>query len=280
MIGLRRLLLALGLTLAIGQPTAALAQVHPAGTPIVIGQSYALPSAIMGTPREINVWLPTGYDGGAARYPVLYVLDGGQTQDFHHISGLAQLGTVVGTTRDVIVVGIASVDRRNELALPTDIPELVARYPTLGHSDQFRRFVAEEVMPFIDGHFRTSDESALMGESLAGLFVVETFLKAPDMFDAYIAVSPSLWWDRGALTHQSGMLVAGHPAGSRSLILTLGDEGAEMDGLMGELVASLGEHGQPDLDWTFQPRPAESHATIYHGAALDAFRSLYAIPAP
>lgn len=280
MIALHRLLLALGLILAIGQPAVALAQTHPATTPIVIGQSYALPSAIMGTPREINVWLPPGYDGGTARYPVLYVLDGGQDQDFHHISGLAQLGTMVGTTRDVIVVGIASVDRRNELALLTDIPELIARFPTLGHSDRFRRFVAEEVTPFIDGHFRTSGETALMGESLAGLFVVETFLKSPDLFDAYVAVSPSLWWDRGVLTRQSGTLVAGHPAGSRTLILTLGDEGAEMDGLMGELVASLGQHGRPDLNWTFQPRPAETHATIYHGAALDAFRSLYAIPAP
>ncbi|HEX8661305.1 MAG TPA: alpha/beta hydrolase-fold protein, partial [Brevundimonas sp.] len=138
-------------------------------TPVVIGQSYALPSAVMGAARELNVWLPPGYEGGAARYPVLYVLDGGQGQDFHHISGLAQLGTVNGTTRDVIVVGIASVDRRNELALATGNAELIARYPTQGHSDRFRRFIAEEVQPFIDERFRTNGETALMGESLAGL---------------------------------------------------------------------------------------------------------------
>ena len=90
-----------------------------AESPVVIGRSYALPSAVMGATREINIWLPPGYEDGQARYPVLYLLDGGRDQDFHHISGLAQLGTVNGTTRDVIVVGIASVDRRNELALPT-----------------------------------------------------------------------------------------------------------------------------------------------------------------
>uniref|UniRef100_UPI002FC7426C alpha/beta hydrolase n=1 Tax=Brevundimonas sp. TaxID=1871086 RepID=UPI002FC7426C len=157
-------LLATGVLLTAATPVAA--QWDP--TPIVIGQSYALPSTVMGAAREINVWLPPGYAEGATRYPVLYLLDGGTTwQDFHHISGLAQLGTVNGTTRDVIVVGIASVDRRNELALATDNAELIARYPTQGHSDRFRRFVADEVQPFIEGRFRTNGETALMGESLA-----------------------------------------------------------------------------------------------------------------
>lgn len=254
------------------------AQVEP--TPVVIGQSYALPSTVMGAAREINVWLPPGYEAGAARYPVLYVLDGGQAQDFHHISGLAQLGTVNGTTRDVIVVGIASVDRRNELALATDNAELIARYPTQGQSDRFRRFVAEEVQPFIEGRFRTNGETTLMGESLAGLFVVETFLKEPQMFDAYVAVSPSLWWDGGRLARQSGAHLRDHSNDPRTLILTMGDEGAEAQALMDALTGNLRDHALPGVSWSFDPRPAESHATIYHGAALDAFRRLYAVAPP
>lgn len=262
-----------------GAPVAA--QTVPEPTPIVIGQSWPLPSAVMGAPREINVWLPPGYAEGNQTYPVLYLLDGGTTwQDFHHISGLAQLGTVNGTTRDVIVVGIASVDRRNELALPTEDAELIARYPTQGHSARFRRFVAEEVQPFIEGRFRTSGETALMGESLAGLFVVETFLKEPQMFDAYVAVSPSLWWDGGRLARQSGAHLRDHSNDARTLILTVGDEGAEAQALMATLTGHLRDHALPGLTWSFQPRPAESHATIYHGAALDAFRQLYAVAPP
>lgn len=259
------------------KPAAALSE----PTPIVIGQSYALPAAVMGTTREINVWLPPGYEGGETPYPVLYLLDGGTTwQDFHHISGLAQLGTVNGTTRDVIVVGIASVDRRNELALATDNAELIARYPTQGHSDRFRRFVAEEVQPFIEGRFRTNGETALIGESLAGLFVVETFLKEPQMFDAYVAVSPSLWWDGGRLALQSGAHLRDHSNDPRTLILTMGDEGAEAQALMDALTGNLRDHALPGVTWTFEPRPNESHATIYHGAALDAFRRLYAVAPP
>src|SRR5690606_26518220 len=143
------LILSFGLSMAGGATALAQTAVPMAvETPVVIGQSYALPSAVMGQTREVNVWLPPGYANGSQTYPVLYVLDGGQDQDFHHISGIAQLGTIVGTTRDVIVVGVASVDRRNELALPTEDPELIARYPTQGQSDRFRRFVSDEVMPF------------------------------------------------------------------------------------------------------------------------------------
>jgi len=270
----------LGLALTPVAGAAAMAQSVIAESPIVIGTSYALPSQTYGGTREINVWLPPGYAESAGTYPVLYVLDGGVTfQDFHHISGLAQLGTVNGTTRDVIVVGIASGDRRNELALPTDNPELIAAWPTQGESARFRDFIAREVQPFIEGRFRTSGETALMGESLAGLFVVETVLKAPEMFDAYVAVSPSLWWDDGRLARQAGAHLRDHSDDPRTLILTLGDEGELMQAPMDVLVANLRDHAMPGLSWSFTPRPTEAHATIYHGAALDAFRQLFPAPA-
>ena len=274
-----RMALALLALLTLAAPAPAAAQV-PEPTPIVIGQSYALLSQVHGVPREINVWLPPGYAESGRRYPVLYVLDGGQQQDFHHISGIAQLGTIVGTTRDVIVVGVASVDRRNELALPTDNPELIARYPSQGDSERFRGFLQREVKPFIEALVRTDGETALMGESLAGLFVVETFLKEPQMFDGYVAVSPSLWWDGGQLARQSGARLRDHPNDPRTLILTVGDEGAEAQTLIDTLTANLRDHALPGVTWTFQPRPAESHATIYHGAALEAFRRLYAVSPP
>lgn len=273
-----RLLFALVGLMAFAAPAAAQT---PVPTPIVIGQSFALPSATYGGTREINVWLPPGYEQSGQTYPVLYLLDGGVTwQDFHHISGLAQLGTVNGATRDVIVVGIASVDRRNELALPTENAELIARYPTQGQSARFRQFLTDEVLPFVEARYRTNGETALMGESLAGLFVVETFLKEPQIFDGYVAVSPSLWWDGGRLAQQAGAHLRDHSNDPRTLILTIGDEGGEMQAAMDILVGNLRDFAMPGVTWTYEPRPTESHATIYHGAALDAFRRLYALPAP
>lgn len=255
-------------------PLPAMAQT-PEPRPIVIGQSWALPSKTYGGVREVNVWLPPGYGEGQNRYPVLYLLDGGRDQDFHHISGLAQLGTVNGATRDVIVIGVASVDRRSELALPTEDAELIAQYPTQGQSGRFRDFVRDEVKPWVEASLRTDGHDTLMGESLAGLFVVETFLKAPEMFDAYVAVSPSLWWDGGRLAAQAGAHLRDHSGTPRTLLLSIADEGGEMQTAMDALVAALRQFAPPGLTWDYAPRPDESHATVYHGEALRAFRALY-----
>ena len=84
----------------------------------------------------------------------------------------------------------------------------------------------------------------------------------------------------GQLARQSGAHLRDHSNDPRTLILTLGDEGEEMQAPMDILTANLRDHALPGVTWTFTPRPSESHATIYHGAALDAFRRLYAVPAP
>lgn len=246
-----------------------------AQSPIVIGQSYRLESPIMQAPRVINVWLPPGYEKGTHRYPVLYLLDGGVGQDFHHITGLAQLGTIVGTTRDMIVVGIETVDRRNELAFAvvSDF-KLKADYPTAGASARFRRFIAEEVKPWVAQRYRTSGEDAVMGESLAGLFVVDTLLRQPGLFDSYIAISPSLWWDNEALLKAAPPLLAA--TAGRRLWLSVADE----KGMgVAPFAALLKAKAPATLNWVYRPRADDTHATIYHGAALAAIRELFPAPA-
>lgn len=277
-----RLLLGLTACLTLwtaGPMTAVRAQTVSETTPIVIGQSFVIDSAIMDQGREINVWLPPGYGEGDQTYPVLYLLDGGQAQDFHHISGLAQLGAMSGMTQAMIVVGVTSMDRQNELAGPTTDPEMVARYPNHGQSDRFRRFLAEEVMPVIQNRYRTDGETALMGESLAALFVVETFLNQPTVFDRYIAISPSLWWADEGLSKSASGLLSTHPAGDRTLLLTIADEGGTMQSGMDRLVAALEQDAPEGLTWRYEPRHQETHATIYHGAAFDYLRQIYPLPA-
>ncbi|MDF7774924.1 alpha/beta hydrolase-fold protein [Sphingomonas sp. AOB5] len=265
-----RLILALLLLL----PVPALAQ--PAGgTPIAIGQTYKLPSKVMGAERALNIWLPPGYATSGKNYPVLYLLDGGLEQDFQHIAGLAQLGTVVDTIQPMIVVGIETVDRRNELAFPTSNAKDRATWPTAGHSERFRRYLSSEVLPWVETNFRTTGDTVLMGESLAGLFVVDTLLKQPDLFRRYIAISPSLWWDDMSLVKAVGPVIAYVP-GERWLWLALADEGAAMG--VDPLVAALKSSAPAGLHWSFTPMPAETHATIYHPAALAALRALFGPP--
>ena len=250
----------------------------PLATPITIGTSYALPSKALGEEREINVWLPPSYAKGDQRYPVLYVIDGGLEQDFHHISGLAQLATINGAYAELIVVGVATKNRVAELTTKPSKRRYARLAPDAGKSEQFRTHLATEVIPFIEGRYRVTPRRALIGESLAGLFIVETFLKQPNLFTDYIAISPSLWWDGRSLAKQAPTLLEKHDEAARRLYLTMADEGGAMQEGLDILIAALQGHQPHGLDWSYvDRRESEHHNTIYHGAAHDALGKLFAI---
>lgn len=267
-----RIVLALAI-LTLANPAAAL----PPGQPIVIGTGYDLRSKVLDQTRRINVHLPPDYASGTKTYPVIYLLDGGAAEDFHHITGLAQVGAMNGYLAEVIVVGVAGADRRHDLTAPSAEPRDRKDTPTHGGAANYRRFLAEELRPYIAANFRVDGHAALMGESLAGLFVVETFLKTPGLFDTYIAVSPSLWWDQGRLAKASPALLAAHTPAPRRLYLSLADEGPAMG--LDPLLAALKTAPPKDLTWRHDPMPAEHHHTLYHPAASAALRWLYPAPA-
>jgi len=251
------------------------------GEPIVAGRSYEIPSAVLGSQRRVNLMLPPGYDDEKnkdQRYPVLYLLDGGyEWQDFLHISGLVHQGSLWGINEPLIVVGIESVDRRREFTWPSNDPKERVDFPTHGQSERFRTFIRTELKPLVEEELRTSGVDALMGESLAGLFVVETALRNGGDFDAYIAISPSLWWSREALSLEASALLARPAQSPRSLWLALADEGGAMRSSMDRLVAALtAKPGK--VKWSFTDYPEEKHSTIYHPAATKAIRELFPPP--
>ncbi len=251
------------------------------GKPIVIGRAYKLKSAILGDVRTINVYLPPDYSDPAKRFPVLVLLDGGEKEDFHHITGLAQVTSAYGATEAAIVVGVEGVDRRHDLTSPSSDPGDVKVAPTSGGAAAYRRFLVEELKPWIAAHYRTTGRTGLIGESLAGLFTTETFLRQPSAFDDYIAISPSLWWDRQALSKEAAADLAQYAPGGgfagKHLWLSIGDEGTTMQAGMDRLIAALKAANPPGLTWTYDPRPTEHHDTIYDPAALAALRSVYAV---
>ena len=254
-------------------------QADRVSAPVTIGTSYTLASDVLGEDRQINVWTPDGYDEDRPVYGVIYLLDGALDQDFEHIAGLAQLGALSWTYETFIVVGIQTKDRQHELTpQPTD-GRFIKGFPTAGGAGDFRRFIEEEVKPFIEGKYRTGKRKVLMGESLAGLFVVDTLLETPDAFDDYIAISPSLWWD--GMNYSAGARAKLDTFGNddRRLWLALADEGGMMETGMDILRAALSDVPTEVVDHHFTDySETESHSTIYHRAALDAFRSLFALP--
>ena len=258
-----------------------------AAAPLAIGDTYTLESRVLGEARRINVYAPgSALDIPDARLPVLYMPDGGLLEDFLHVAGLVQVGAANGTMRPFLLVGIENTERRRDLTGPTEDPEDLKIAPRVGRSAEFRSFLRDELMPFIDARYPTSDETAIVGESLAGLFVVETFLMEPGLFDTAIAIDPSLWWNRGDLVTRSGALLRARPASlAGTLWLASSDEqgiAVPVAALADTLAAFAGAAGEPatpllappPLRWFHRPLPEERHQTIFHPAALRAFREV------
>lgn len=243
--------------------------------PITIGETHTLASKPLAQERVVNVYLPADYATSAKTYPVLYLIDGGLDQDFLHIAGTSALGALWARSQDVIVVGIATMDRRRELTGPTQDAALIKEFPTAGGSAAFRAFIRDEVMPMVAKSYRTSGETGVIGESLAGLFIVETYLNEPDLFDHYAAISPSLWWDDERLAKASAALLVKPSAKPHRLYLTIADEGREMQTGVDRLTAALGASSRSGQSWCYAPRPDLTHATIYHTVSPEALQYLF-----
>jgi predicted alpha/beta superfamily hydrolase len=270
-------LLLITLTLALVGNTEAHAQTPPGvatATPLVIGQTFTLDSKALGEMRRINVYLPAAYaDSATIRLPVLYMPDGGMGEDFLHVAGLVQVLTGNGTMRPFILVGIENTQRRRDLTGPTTSAKDRKIAPIVGGSAAYRQFIREELMPQVKQRYRTTAETAIVGESLAGLFVVETLLLEPQLFNTYLAFDPSLWWNNGQLAAQAGKLLGSAGRPPIAVYLATSSQG-DMKATR-QLVETGRAKAAHTGTWHYEPMPEETHATIYHPAALRAFRAVF-----
>jgi uncharacterized protein len=270
----------LALLAACTAPLSAAAQDRTTGVKSInIGISYTLDSAVLGDKREINIWAPPGIEEGRAPGAVVYLVDGGLDQDFRHIVGLGELCALSWTCETTIIVGIQTKDRQHELTPPATDPRFIEGFPQAGGAADFRRFIAEEVRPFVEERYPPAPRTALIGESLAGLFVADTLLEAPELFDDFIAISPSLWWDGGRTAAAAPQKLAAGDLAGRRLYLAVANEGGTMQAGIDTFRAALASAAQDGFEFMYSDRSAtETHATIFHGEALAAFRRFYALP--
>jgi predicted alpha/beta superfamily hydrolase len=258
---------------------AAPAQVSGMPEPILLGSAFTIASKPLRESRRVNVVRPLDYGKDPAkRYPVIYVIDGGVTQDLLNIAAVAQNGGMWGRSAEAILVGIETKDRRKELVGPTRDPELLKKYPTAGASASFRAFIRDEVKPFVERTYRTNGRDVVVGESLAGLFIVETYMNEPGLFGGYGAIDPSLWWDKEALSKLASKQIGARQSG-RPLYLAIAKETSEEPTAVNRLLASVSKEAQA---LCFNKRPDLTHATIYQQVAPQMLQFLLpaAEPAP
>jgi predicted alpha/beta superfamily hydrolase len=247
------------------------AAVPPPTDPVPVHETFTVESRAVGERRVINVYTPPGYERARrTAFPVLYMPDGGLAEDFPHVANTIDSLIARGAIRPVIVVGIENTERRRDLTGPTTVASDSAIAPRVGGSAAFRRFIRDELMPAVRSRYRCTDETAIVGESLAGLFVVETLLLEPTLFRRYIAISPSLWWNQDALVHSAPGRLDGLAGAARTLYLTAANE----PGIAAEsatLAETLEARAPKSLTWRYEPRPRLEHGTIFRAMAPEAF---------
>lgn len=177
---------------------------------IVIGKTDSVQSNILGEQRKIWVHVP---DGANQQYPVAYVLDG--DGHFSSVVGMTQqLSLINGNTMcpKMIVVGIPNTDRTRDLTpthVDADLPMMDSTSAkTSGGGENFIAFIEKELMPYIEAKYPTAPYKILIGHSFGGLTVMQTFTHHNHLFNAYICIDPSMWWDKEKLLKQTEKVLA------------------------------------------------------------------------
>ena len=164
---------------------------------------FRIKSEILSEERVVAVSLPTSYADGTSSFPVLYMPDGGIKEDFPHVANTINDLVARKKMSPVILVGVENTDRKRDMTSPTEVAEDRKVGPVVGGSANFRAFFRDELMPQVERDYRASGEAGIIGESLAGYFIVDCFLEEPAVFDRYVALSPSLWWNDHAHVRQA-----------------------------------------------------------------------------
>lgn len=262
---------------ALGQPA-----MKQNSKPFVLGQIDEIQSAVLNEKRTLNIYLPEGYSSDdSTKYPVVYLLDGSADEDFIHVVGTYQFNSFDWVKRAPrsIIVGIANIDRKRDYTFPTTSAADLKKFPTTGHSDNFIRFIENELQPYIASKYRTNSSRTLIGESLGGLLAAEILLTRPTLFTQYIIISPSIWWDNGSLLKRSSDLLKENFAQHTDVYIGVGEEGrtpGEAVRIQKDDAKALAEKikstKSKNVNVFFDFLPAEDHATVAAQALMNALK--------
>ena len=239
------------------------------GEPIVLGQRVKFHSNIMNEDRTLLVYSPDTALASSGRYPVIYLLDG--ESQFLHTTGVVQFLSQNNRMPQMIVVGITNTNRTRDLTpQPADTSS-----PGSGGADTFLGFIKDELVPYIDSHYKTSPFRMLIGHSFGGIFAVNALLKHPDAFNAYIIVSPSLWWSRDTLVHQIDAFLKKAPTMRTFVYETIGNEGPGMVTPSLRVLQLIESHPVEGLQWKIKLMENEDHGSIVHRSIYDGLEFVF-----
>ncbi|MGV9003435.1 alpha/beta hydrolase [Flavobacterium sp.] len=239
--------------------------------PIPNHDTFKITSKHVAETRIINVWTPPNYTKSTDSLPVLYMPDGGVKEDFPHIANT--LATLIKdkSIPPYILVGIENTERRRDLTGFTSVANDKEIAAVVGGSANFRAFITEELMPEINKKYRTNDHKGIIGESLAGLFVMETFFTKPETFDFYIAFDPSLWWNDHSLQKEAAKYLKSFTT-KKTKLWFAGSGEQDISQYTNKVAQTLGTTAPTNVTWNYSNEPKQEHSTIFRATKEKAIR--------
>lgn len=188
-------------------------------SPFNTGSEQTLSSKIMGQERKVWIHIPNSNGGNKikdkGRYPVIYLLDG--SENFNTVVSITEHMSESSLCPPMIVVGILPSNRVSDLTIGTDkeLPGVV------GNGEKFMSFIEKELIPYIDATYPTTTYKTFIGHSLGGLTVMNTFLHQPDLFNSYVSLDGSLWWDNQKTVKEAKTILPAQNYKGKTLFMAL-----------------------------------------------------------
>jgi predicted alpha/beta superfamily hydrolase len=262
---------------------------------ITIGKIDTVRSQILNETRRIGVYVPPSANNKMLvkqAYPVVYLLDG--SAHFHSVTGLIQhLSNSV--LPEMIVVGIQNTDRTRDLTPTHSTTSPYGQTPEMlknsGGGDRFLSFIEKELMPYIDTTYPVAPYKMFVGHSYGGLLVMHTLLHKPQLFNSYVALDPSVWWDNQALVKKAITALQQNTFPAKPFYLAIANvlntkndiQKIEKDTSITsismraafQLVKMMEKYKKANQQWHWKYYPEDGHTSVPLIAQYDAFRTFF-----
>jgi predicted alpha/beta superfamily hydrolase len=242
-----------------------------------VPQKLTLHSNLLNEDRVVWIRTPQNYEKTKGPFPVLYLADG--PIYINLVASTTDILALNDRLPPLVIVGIANTDRTRDMT-PSHADEknpdgTVHADPTSGGADRFVDFIQKELMPEIERRYRVAPYKIFVGHSFGGLLAVHILITRPEMFQAYIAASPSLWWDNQRTLHQAQDFFAAHADLNKRFFFDVGNEGMDMDGPFNALQKTLMDKTPKDFHWKAAVYPNEDHGSSVLRAYDDGLREIF-----
>ncbi|WUR13594.1 alpha/beta hydrolase-fold protein [[Empedobacter] haloabium] len=234
---------------------------------------------------QIYVSLPPSYAKSGRSYPVVFVTDAPYAFPVTRAIGL-RAGRGGKSIDEFILVGLsyargdsAEYSRRRDYtptatADSTLVSDMPGREPRFGEAAGYRRFIADEVFPFVAKHYRADmGRKTFIGHSYGSLLGLDMLLSEPELFDNYVLGSPSLWFNKRVMFEREKAYAASHKDLRANVFFAVGSYEAVRHGArfnkdedmvrdLRNFTAALKSRNYPNLNVTSVVVPDEDHLTI------------------